>query len=51
MDSRCEFLGPMLAKCSVMPGRSSLKVPLAKQVEWLRRVDPGIHGVAAIAGL
>ena len=31
-----------------MPGRSGLKVPLAQQVEWLRRVDPGIHGVGLV---
>jgi UDP-N-acetylglucosamine--N-acetylmuramyl-(pentapeptide) pyrophosphoryl-undecaprenol N-acetylglucosamine transferase len=29
---------------TVMPGRSSLKVPLAEQMEWPRLVDPGIHG-------
>ena len=48
---RCGLFGPVLAKYSIMTGRSSLKVPLAEQVEWLRRVDPVIHRVAAIAGL
>ena len=43
MNSRCGFFGPVLDKHPAIPGRSSLKVPLAKQVEWLRRVDPGTH--------
>jgi hypothetical protein len=32
-----------------MAGRSSLKVPRAKPVEWLRRVDPAIHAVGHAA--
>ena len=51
MNLGCKFLGPVLAEYSVMTGRSSLKVTLAKQVEWLRRVDLVIHRVAALKGL